>query len=233
MKWAQPLTEAILLKRYKRFLADCTLDSSTVTVHVPNTGSMTSCWEPNWKCAVSKSDNLSRKLPYTLELIHNGQTWIGVNTANANKLVKHWLEQGLLEDLSGYSVIKPEMKVGESRLDFYLSGHPGLPDCFIEVKNVTLKLDGVAQFPDAVSTRGQKHLQELASLRKEGYRTVMLYVVQREDVESMRPAVSIDKEYSRLLQEAAASGVEILVYQCKMGLDEIKLGKKIPFHPGT
>lgn len=228
MKWDNPLTEAILLKRYKRFLADVTVGDKTFTAHVPNTGSMTACWEPNWKCALSVSDNPARKMPHTLELTHNGETWIGVNTANANKVVKNWLKDNLILELSGYKIIQPEKKIGDSRIDFYLEGHESLSPAYVEVKSVTLKLDGVAQFPDAVSERGQKHLRELMDLKRQGYRAVMLYVVQREDVELMRPATSIDKKYSALLKEASAVGVEILVYQCKMSLDEIGFGKSLP-----
>ncbi len=227
--WETPLKLAVLKKRYKRFLADIDLDGEFLTVHVPNTGSMQSCWEPDWKCAVSVSDNPSRKLPYTLELIHNGETWIGVNTANANKLVKKWLTEKSLPEFIGYEIIRPEVKIGDSRVDFYLEGHPELPPCYIEVKNVTLKLGGLAQFPDSVSERGQKHLKELTRLKKEGFRTAMLYVVQREDVSHFTPAASIDPEYAELLRTAAASGVEILVYQCKMDTEALILGKSLPF----
>lgn len=230
MKWEQPLTEAILVKRYKRFLADVVIENKTLTAHVPNTGSMTSCWEPNWKCALSFSDNPKRKMPYTLELIHNGESWIGVNTNNANKLAYLWLKNGLIPGLKGYSLIQPEKKIGESRIDFYMEGHPELPPCYIEVKNVTLKLDGQAQFPDAVSVRGQKHLKELMSLKEQGFRAAMLYVVQREDVESMRPAHSIDKVYGELLKEAIASGVEIFVYQCRMDVTGISFRNSLPFN---
>lgn len=228
MKWANPLIEGIILKRYKRFLSDVRLGEELIMAHVPNTGSMTSCWEPNWKCAISKSDNPTRKMPYTLELTHNGETWIGVNTANANKLTHTWLTGNLLPEFSGYSTIIPEKKIGESRIDFYLEGHASLPPCYVEVKNVTLKLHGVAQFPDAVSERGQKHLRELMLLKKTGMRAAMLFVVQREDVASFRPASSIDKEYAKLLREAHAAGVEILIYQCKMSLTELNLGSALP-----
>lgn len=230
MKWETPLTEAVLLKRYKRFLADVRVGEDTFTAHVPNTGSMTACWEPNWKCALSKSNSPSRKMPHTLELTHNGETWIGVNTANANKLTALWLKNNLIPELSGYEVITPEKKIGDSRIDFFLEGHESLPPAYVEVKSVTLKLDGLAQFPDAVSERGQKHLRELMDLKKKGFRAVMLYVVQREDVDRMRPAASIDRKYSELLSEASAVGVEILVYQCKMSLNEIGFGRSLPFH---
>lgn len=230
MKFQHPLKEAILLKRYKRFLADVTVDGESFTAHVPNTGSMTACWEPNWKCALSVSDNPNRKMAHTLELTHNGETWIGVNTANANKLVHGWLKENRIPELAGYKTIQPEKKIGDSRIDFFLENHATEKPCYVEVKSVTLKLDGIAQFPDAVSERGQKHLKELMALKKEGYRTAMLFVVQREDVSVMKPASSIDKKYAQLLAEAHASGVEILVYQCKINLNEIGFGKSLPFH---
>lgn len=230
MKWDGPLTQAILLKRYKRFLADVNIDGEFITAHVPNTGSMTACWEPNWKCALSKSDNPSRKMPYTLELTHNGETWIGVNTANANKVTHEWLKAGLIPELAGYAKITPEKKIGDSRIDFFLEDHPSMPACYVEVKSVTLKLDGIAQFPDAVSERGQKHLKELMDLKNKGFRSVMLFVIQREDVALMRPAASIDIKYATLLKEAYATGVEILAYQCKLSVTEIGFGKSLPVH---
>lgn len=232
MKWEMPLKEAILKKRYKRFLADVDLNGKLITAHVPNTGSMQSCWEPDWKCAVSVSGNPDRKLPHTLELIHNGETWIGVNTANANKLVKKWLTEKLLPEFTGYKTIVPEKKIGDSRIDFFLDDGTGLPSCYIEVKNVTLKLEGRAQFPDSVSERGQKHLKELTELKKAGHRAVMLYVVQREDVQEFTPAASIDPVYADLLRKAHKAGVEILVYQCRMDTKELKLGKSLPFSLG-
>ncbi len=232
MKWETPLQTAILLKRYKRFLADVDLGSETITAHVPNTGAMTSCWETNWKCALSRSPSLTRKFPYTLELTWNDETWIGVNTANANKLAKLWLTQGLIPELSGYQIVTPEKKVGHSRVDFLLENHTSEPACYVEIKSVTLKKDGLAQFPDSVSVRAQKHLMELMSLKQQGFRAAMLFVVQREDVDSFAPAASIDPDYSRLLSLASASGVEIFVYQCKMSLEELSLKRPLPFKLG-
>lgn len=228
MKWDTPLAEAILLKRYKRFLADIQFGNELLTVHVPNTGSMTSCWEPNWKCAISKSDNPDRKMPYTLEFTHNGETWIGVNTANANKVVHSWLKAGMIPELKEFKTIIPEKKRGDSRIDFYLEDQ-NKSSCFVEVKSVTLKLDGIAQFPDSVSERGQKHLKELMEIKKSGARAVLFFLVQREDVKKMRPAHSIDKKYGELIKEAHAAGVEIFVYQCKMDLGGITYGGPLPF----
>ena len=228
MKWDSPLVEGLILKRYKRFLADIKLNDQEIVAHVPNTGSMQSCWEPNWRCALSKSNNPNRKMPYTLELIHNGETWIGVNTGNANKLAKIWLQNGLIKGLEGYKTVIPEKKIGESRVDFFLEDHPSHPACYVEVKNVTLKLEGKAQFPDSVSERGQKHLRELIQIKKSGLRACMLFIIQREDVQEFSPAASIDKNYAKLLKEAQEAGVEIFVQQCKMDLDELKLGAILP-----
>lgn len=228
MKWPTPLIEARILKRYKRFLSDIEVGDQIIHAHVPNTGSMQTCWGPNWKCALSLSSNPDRKMPYTLEMTHNGESWIGVNTANANKLAKEWLIGGQIPELSGYQTVVPEKKIGESRVDFYLENHPTLPPCYVEVKNVTLKLEGQAQFPDAVTERGQKHLRELMEIKKSGLRAAMLFVVQREDVSVFTPASSIDPEYASLLKEAGKSGVEILAYQCRMDLKEISLGIALP-----
>ena len=228
MKWSEPLIEATILKRYKRFLADVDISGKTIVAHVPNTGSMQSCWAPNWKCALTLSKNPDRKLPHTVELIHNGESWIGVNTGNANKLAKIWLTENLLPELTGYNVVVPEKKIGLSRIDFYLEGHLTEPPCYVEVKNVTLKLAGKAQFPDSVSKRGQKHLRELMEIKKNGLRAAMLFIVQREDVSTFLPAESIDPDYAALLREAHKTGVEILVYQCRMGLQELSLGQSLP-----
>jgi len=228
VKWKNSLKEGVILNRYKRFFADIKYEEETLTAHVPNTGSMASCWEPNWKCAVSKSDNPDRKLPYTLELTHNGESWIGVNTNNANKIVHAWLEQNLIPELSGYKTIKKEAKIGESRLDFLLDDHDILPPCYVEVKSVTLKLDECAQFPDSVTERGQKHLMELMELKEKGFRSVMLFVIQREDVNRMKPAYSIDRKYAELMKEAKSVGVEFIPCQCRINLAEISFGKTIP-----
>jgi sugar fermentation stimulation protein A len=230
VKWETPLIEATILNRYKRFLADVKIGEEVLTIHVPNTGSMTSCWAPDWKCAISKSKNPDRKMPYTLEYTHNGKSWIGVNTGNANKLTNTWLNEGLIPELKGYEKIISEKKIGLSRIDFFLENHASKPPCFIEVKSVTLKDEGSAKFPDSVSERGQKHLMELIDLKKKGYRAVMLYIVQREDVDHMKPASSIDPKYARLLEEALRTGVEVLAYQCKLSLNEIGLKGVLPFY---
>ena len=237
MKFLTPLTEGKILKRYKRFLADIQLSSGEViTAHTANTGSMKTCWEPGWKVLISFHDNPKRKLKYSLEMTHNGQTWIGINTSLPNKLAKEAIENGLIKELKGYPFIKPEVKTGNSRIDLLLSKEKETPSkedqFFVEVKNVTLKGDdhqkNAALFPDAVSVRGQKHIRELIRLHKEGYKTALLFIVQREDVDYFTPAKNIDPLYSSLLKEAAASGVLILAYQCTMSKKEIVVNKSLP-----
>ena len=231
MQWDSTTITTVLKKRYKRFLADIIIQDKIEVAHVPNTGSMTSCWEEDWTCLVTESQNPARKLKYTLELTHNGKSWIGVNTANANKLVKEWLTAEILSPFIGYQKITPEKKVGASRFDFFIEGHDKLPDCYIEVKNVTLKLDDMAQFPDAVSERGQKHLRELVELKEQGFRACMVYVVQREDVDSFKAAGAIDPQYAQLLVQAHNAGVEIYVYQCQLSPEGIEWKKELPWKP--
>lgn len=236
MRLQRELLDGKILKRYKRFLADIELENGDViTCHVANTGSMESCWGPNWPVVLSKSDNPKRKLPYTLELTHNSLTYIGVNTQNPNRLVEEGLNLGLFKEFKDYPYIKREAKVLDSKLDFLISKipfekSPSKEDlCYIEVKNVTLKgNNGLALFPDSKSTRGQKHLIDLAELKKQGLRTAMLYIVQREDVDRFSPAKEIDPKYAELLEKAHKENVEIYCYQCKLLKNEIYLDKALP-----
>ncbi len=228
MKFKNKLIPGTIRKRYKRFLSDIELSSGEViTAHVPNTGSMKTCWEPGWKVYLSQSDDPKRKLKYTLEMTNNGQTNICVNTAMTNKLVREALEQKNITELEAYNEIRPEKKVHDSRLDFYLT-QEGLVDAYVEVKNVTLLgKNQTALFPDSVSTRGQKHLKDLIKLKEEGHRSVMLYIVNREDVTKFAPAKDIDPEYAKLLKEAYRKGVEVLAYQCDLSADKIEITHKI------
>ncbi|MEC8624117.1 MAG: DNA/RNA nuclease SfsA [Bdellovibrionota bacterium] len=237
MKFLTPLKEGTILKRYKRFLADIQLPSGEViTAHTANTGSMKTCWEPGWKAIISFHDNPKRKLKYSLEMTHNGKTWIGINTSLPNKLAKEAIENGLIKELKGYPFIKPEVKTGDSRIDLLLSKEKEADtkkdQFFVEIKNVTLKGDDhqkkAALFPDAVSTRGQKHIQELIRLHKEGYNAALLFIVQREDVDYFAPAKEIDPVYSELLKKANKEGVLILAYQCSMSKKEIIVNRSIP-----
>lgn len=228
MKFDLPTHTGVIHKRYKRFMSDIELaNGEQVVAHVPNTGSMKTCWAPNWKVLVTKSDDPKRKLKYTLQMTHNGNSWIGVNTSLTNKLVQEALENNVVNELTGYQKIKPEQKVLDSRIDFFLS--EGVDkDAYVEVKNVTLLgQNGVALFPDSVSTRGQKHLKDLTELVKSGHRAVMLYVVNREDVDTFSPADDIDPKYGELLRLASHAGVEILAYQCSLSETEVKLTKAL------
>ncbi|TDJ04815.1 MAG: DNA/RNA nuclease SfsA [Deltaproteobacteria bacterium] len=229
MEYPVPLVEGTIIKRYKRFLVDVELPSGEIiTAHLANTGSMKTCWEPGWKCLLSFHDNPKRKLKYGLEMTSNGKTWIGVNTHLPNKIVLEAIKNGEIKELTGYDYIKPEYKVGNSRIDIFMSR--GDKSCFVEIKNVTLLGDNkTALFPDAKTERGQKHLRELTRLIKEGHRGVMFYLVQREDVDLFMPAAEIDPEYASLLEKGHKAGLEILVYQCRVGKDGISIKKALPF----
>ncbi len=186
MKFEKRTSTGIIHKRYKRFLSDIEIDGEIINAHVPNTGSMKECWAPEWKCLVTHADDPKRKLQYTLEMTHNGNTWICVNTGMTNKLVHEALEnEGVIKELQDYQTIKPEQKYKASRIDFFLSDGEK-EDCFVEVKNVTLIDGDQATFPDAVSTRGQKHLKDLMEIKASGLRACMLYVINREDATSFR-----------------------------------------------
>jgi len=234
MDFKEKLIPGKILKRYKRFLADVELsDGEVITAHTANTGSMKTCWEPGWNVLLSFHDNPKRKLKYSLELTNNGDTWIGVNTSLPNKVAAEGIQAGIVKELSGYSNLKPEAKVGKSRIDILLSNE-GKDPCYVEVKNVTLLGENKrAIFPDAVSTRGQKHLEELTGLVNEGIRAAMLFVVNREDVDSFSPADHIDPTYGELLRKADKAGVEVLAYQCKVTPQGIKLYKSLPVHLGS
>lgn len=230
MKFKESLIEGILLKRYKRFLADVKLvDGQFVTAHCPNSGSMKTCKEPGWKVLLSKSDNPARKLKYTWEMVHNGKCWIGINTQLPNKIAIEAIENQKIPELNGYNEIQSEKKYGKnSRIDILLKGKSGM--CYVEVKNVTLvEADGFYKFPDAVTERGKKHLNELLEMVKTGHRAVMLFVIQRSDGTTFKPADRIDPEYARVLKDVYHQGVEILAYQADVSPTEIKIQISIPF----
>lgn len=225
MKFTDPLTPGHIIKRYKRFLADVKLDDGQIiTAHTPNTGSMKSCWEPNDPVLMAHSDNAKRKYAHTLQMIQRDGSWVGINTHFANNLVQEAIENKVIKELKSYKNFKREVKVGKSRIDFFLDQSSKHPDCYLEVKNVTLREDdGLAYFPDAVSERGTKHLNELIHLKKDGFRTIIFYLVQREDVKAFSPAQHIDEKYAKTLKEAKKKGVEILVYQCHLDPQEIRV----------
>ncbi len=223
-----PLYPGKLIRRYQRFLADVELaDGTVVTAHCPNTGSMRGCNLPGSPVFLSRSDNPARKYQYTWELVQADGCWVGLNTILPNRLVREGIENGLVGELTGYPLIRPEVKYGEnSRIDLLLEGPAGR--CYVEVKNVTLVEGGTALFPDAVTERGQKHLRELMEVVRNGHRGVIFFVVQRADGTAVAPADSIDPVYGRLLRQAVQSGVEALAYQALVTPLEIRLDHRLP-----
>ena len=234
MKFDPPFTEAVLLKRYKRFLADVRLaDGSELTVHCPNTGSMKHCQAPDAPCWISLTDKPGRKLPGTLEITTTSAGHrTGVNTARPNHLVREAIESGAIPELGGYARIRGEVKYGaeNSRIDLLLED--GERQCFVEVKNVTLEAGGgLIVFPDAVTARGTKHLRELMAVVDQGQRAVLLFCVQHSGASRVAPAADIDPVYTATLNEALAAGVEVLAYGCDLSADEIAIARRLPFDP--
>ena len=227
MEFKQSLQLGVFKKRYKRFFADILINNELVIAHTANTGSMTSCLGEDWNALVSYHDSPTRKLKYSLEMTHNGKSWIGVNTSITNSLAIEAIQNGVISELANYEEIKPEVKIGNSRIDILLSN--GTYKCYVEVKNVTLvNHDGHCLFPDSVSERGQKHLRELIEIKQNGSRAVLLFIVQREDCHSFNVHQDIDVKYRELLLTAMDCGVEVLVYQCKLSPLEIIVNKKLP-----
>jgi len=226
MQLPNPLIEGRLVKRYKRFLADVELtDGRIVTAHTPNTGSMLQCAVPGFKVQLSANDDPKRKLKFTLELIQVNGFWVDTHTQRSNRIVEEALRQGTIAEFCGYQVQR-EYRFGASRIDFYLE--KGAERVLLEVKNVTLCHDSVARFPDAVTTRGQKHLLELKTAVEQGWRGVIFYLVQRGEATSFSPADEIDAEYGRLLREVVAAGVEPLAYRTLTSLDGNRVAVRIP-----
>jgi len=223
-----PLVAGHLIRRYKRFLADVELeDGAVVTAHCPNSGSMKGCAIPGSRVYLSRSANEGRKYPFTWELVEADGFWAGINTALPNRLTREAIEDGTVAELQGYGAIRPEVPYGEhSRIDLLLEGAQGR--CFVEVKNVTLVEGDRALFPDAVTTRGQKHLRELMRVVGEGDRGVIFFTVQRGDGASVSPADAIDPEYGRLLRLALDNGVEALAYRALVTPQEIRLTGRLP-----
>jgi sugar fermentation stimulation protein A len=214
-----PLTDAVIVKRYKRFLADVVLaDGREVTAHCPNTGRMTGCWQPGAPVQLSHSDNPRRKLAWTLERVDMGAGWIGVNTHRVNAVVAEHLEKGQLPGLDQYARLRREVQLDldhhRSRLDLVLDKGPQ-PDAYIEVKNVTLLQGGNLAFPDDVTARGQKHLHALRQLVASGNRGIMIYALNRPEGDCFEVARAIDPDYADALHQAMAGGVEVIPLRLK------------------
>lgn len=241
-----PLIPGKLIKRYKRFLADIELTTGEIiTAHCPNTGPMTGVCTPGSWVRLSQSDNPKRKLPYTWEMIEVDTTWVGVNTALPNRVIKQALEREIFPELAGrYSKVRTEVPYGKdkkSRVDFLLTGDDSQPPIYVEVKNVTLNeekivekiAEKIALFPDTVTTRGQKHLKELTTLIPDA-KPVMLYFINRGDCDTFAPSDRCDPEYGKLLREAVTAGVQVLPYRFKVtpeSIDYLGLAEFLPKQP--
>ncbi|MCM7016040.1 DNA/RNA nuclease SfsA [Enterobacter asburiae] len=231
MKFSPPLQHATLIERYKRFLADViTPEGVQLTLHCPNTGAMTGCATPGDRIWYSTSENNKRKYAHTWEMTEtqNG-AFICVNTLRANQLVKEALTLGAIPELVGYGTHKSEVKYGDegSRIDFMLQAEDK-PECYIEVKSVTLAEQENGYFPDAVTLRGQKHLRELMSVAAAGKRAVLLFAVLHSAIERFSPARHIDPKYAQLLNEAQKQGVEVFAYKAELSADNMTLRSSLP-----
>ena len=229
MFFENKLISGKLIKRYKRFFADVKINNKVITAHCPNTGSMIGLLRKNNKVWLSKSNNPKRKLKYTLQIIEDNKTKVGVNTHLTNKIVLHALQNNLIKRFDKNIKIKPEIKFGSNtRFDFLVTKKDY--KAFIEVKNVTLsRTKGLAEFPDAITSRGLKHINELIKASHKGYEIFILYLIQREDCKSFTIADDIDADYANSLSEAVKKKLNILCYDCKFSSKGIKLNQKINF----
>lgn len=227
MNFKLPLVHGRLLKRIKRFLAEVELDNGDVVfAHCTNSGSMKSCLEIGAEVFLTPVSDPKRRTKFTWEMIKINGGWVGINTSNPNKIAFNAISAGAIPQLSGYTKVQAEVTFGDSRFDVYAENET--EKCFVEVKNVSLKEGKYALFPDSVTTRGQKHLKTLMEVKAAGMRAVMLYIVQRTDVEIFAPAAIIDPEYARLLKTAADAGVEVIVLQVEVTPEGIYMKKNLP-----
>ena len=229
MIFNKKLISGEFVKRYKRFFVDVKIDNKIITAHCPNTGSMMGLLSANNKVWLSKSENPERKLKYTLQIIENKKSMVGVNTHLTNKIVLEALEENSIKELKNLDNIKSEVKFGKNtRFDFLISKNN--KKIFVEVKNVTLsRKKGVAEFPDAVTARGLKHINELINASKRGFETYLLFLIQRNDCNQFKIAQDIDPDYYKLLTKAAKKNLNIICYDCKFSPKGIKLNKNIKF----
>ncbi len=232
MRFPTPLVPAVLLRRYKRFLADVEYsDGTRETVHCPNPGAMTGLDAPGASVFVSVSPNKKRKLPRTLELVEADGVWVGINTGLPNRLAAEAIEQGRIPELACYPDLRREVTYGQaSRIDLLLSGKPddGRP-CYVEIKNVHLsRAPGLAEFPDSVTSRGAKHLRELSAQVDQGNRAVMFFVIQRADGGLFRLARDIDPAYGQAFDMARKRGVEMLAYACTVSPEAVTIDTPVP-----
>ena len=227
MYFENKLISGLFIKRYKRFFVDVKIGNKIVTAHCPNTGSMQGLLKKDNKVLLSKSNNPNRKLKYTLEIIEDNKSKVGVNTHSANKIIHHALKNDLITEFQNILKIKPEIKFGlNTRFDFLLLNKKN--KFFIEVKNVTLsRTKGLAEFPDAITARGLKHINELVKAGKKNYKIFIIYLIQRNDCDSFAIAKDIDPEYEKALGKAVKNKLNILCYDCKFSSKGIKLNQQI------
>ena len=227
MKFKERLLQGTFDKRYKRFFVDIKYENRIITGHCPNTGSMMGLLKKGNKVWFSESDNSARKLKYTLEIIEVEKKLVGINTLSSNKIVLEALNQKKIKSLVKFNNIRAEVKFSKkSRFDFLISNNN--EKCFLEVKNVTLvRKEKIAEFPDAINSRGTKHLKELCAAKKKNFQSYILYLIQREDCDSFKIAEDIDKKYKFAFNEALKSGVKVLCYDCKLCDEDIKLNNQV------
>ena len=227
MKFEKKLLQGTLIKRYKRFFVDIRLQNRTITAHCPNSGSMLGLLKAGNKVWFSESDNPKRKLKYTLQIIEIDNKLVGINTHLTNKIILESLKAKRIQSLSKFTKIQPEKKFSNNtRFDFLISNNK--EKCFLEVKNVTLVREkNIAEFPDAITSRGTKHLNELVEAKKKGYQSYLLFLIQREDCKLLKIAKDIDVNYKNAFNLALKNGVKILCYDCKLSNEEIKINNQI------
>ena len=227
MNFENKLIPGVFIKRYKRFFVDIKIDDKIITAHCPNTGSMHGLLKKGNKVWLTKSNNPNRKLKYTLQIIQDKKTKVGVNTHLTNKIVLEALQNNLIKEFDKTIEIKPETKFGiNTRFDFLVTKNN--LKSFIEVKNVTLsRKEGIAEFPDAVTSRGLKHIKELIKANEKGYKIYILYLIQRNDCKSFKIAEDIDPEYSDSLSKAVKKNLNVLCFDCKFSTKGIKLNQKV------
>ena len=229
MIFENKLISGHFIKRYKRFFVDVKIKNKIITAHCPNTGSMYGLLKKGNKVWLSRSDNPKRKLKYTLQIIEDYKSKVGVNTHLANKIVLHALKNNLIKEFDKKIQIKPETKFGlNTRFDFLIMNNNS--KIFVEVKNVTLsRIKGLAEFPDTVTSRGLKHINELIKASEKGFKIFILYLIQRDDCKSFKIAGDIDPEYSESLSKAVKKKLNVLCYDCKFSSKGIKLNQKVKF----
>jgi sugar fermentation stimulation protein A len=231
MRFPEPMRRGVLLRRYKRFLADVAFDDcAETTVHVPNPGAMLGLNTPGLAVWCSDSGSATRKLPMTLELVEADGGLVGVNTYNPNRIVAEALRHGAIPELTGYAAVRTEVNYGEaSRIDFLLEDQTR-PPLWLEVKNVHfMRTPGLAEFPDCVAARSAKHLRELVGVVARGDRAVQLFVIQRMDADRFDTAGDIDRLYHAGLRNAFRAGVEVLCYACRIDKAGVTLAGRIPW----